>query len=42
MGFCGMNFFSTRHYGNTRWLCQWITKGIHLFAEKPEPGRFAG
>jgi hypothetical protein len=34
MGFCGMNFFSTRHYGNTRWLCQWIYRGKSSFSVK--------
>jgi len=39
MGFCGMNFFSTPQYDNTRWLCQWITDGNYLFRRKFEPER---
>src|SRR5450631_1054805 len=39
MGFCGMNFFSTPHYGNIGSLCQWITEGNHLFRRKFEPER---
>src|SRR5947209_12528112 len=36
MGFCGMNFFSTRHYGNTASACQLISVENSLFPEKNE------
>src|SRR4051812_25925920 len=40
MGFCGMNFFSTRHYGERAPDCQWISVGNPLFLEKSDAVQF--
>src|SRR5207248_11365355 len=39
MGFCGMNFFSTAHYGNGRVACQLISVENSLFPQKNERRR---
>jgi hypothetical protein len=41
MGFCGMNFFSTRHYGNPVSACQSISARNSIFREKNGSERVA-